>query len=220
MFGDNKMIYGSILHTQRIIGGAGYLNSGSNFRLNNLNQAISLHVNNQVHKTTSAPTGYQINAIRLPLIEGGLSGRITIFSSGSNNLIGDGYLTGSITIVITTSANGNLLSNITGTTTITISTNGTITAQGLINGTATIGSKPSADDIAQAVWQMQLPGGFSAGSAGELLGSGGGSGGGASWSEPLPGAYTTGQAGKILADLETLTREVKRLIIDRYNINI
>jgi hypothetical protein len=63
--------------------------------------------------------------------------------------------------------------------------------------------------MAQAVWQMQLPGGFEVGSAGKILSAAGAAGD--PWSTILPGTYTGEQAGKILADLETLIKQVKAL---------
>lgn len=195
------MIYSGALSYTRQRFGAGNLNiAGSNPYFNATQRYIQLHANNQVNSTTSYPTGYRAGiAIYLPIIDGGLSGRITCVAYTTSGIAGIGFIEGSVTISITTSANGNLLANISGTTTIVISVSGTVIAYGYISGTLDVGSRPSAEDIAQAVWSTQLPGGFEAGSAADKLSSAGAAGD--PWSIEIPGTYTEGQAGNVLGNL-------------------
>ena len=195
------MIYGSVLHHNRQRFGAGQLKiNGSNPYFNATQRHIQLHANNQVNSTTSYPVGYRIGtAIYIPIIDGGLSGRVTCVSTTESGISGIGFIEGTVTISITTSADGNLLANISGTTTIVISVSGVIIAYGYIQGTLDIGSRPSAEDIAQAVWSTQLPGGFESGSAADKLSAAGAAGD--PWSIEIPGTYTEGQAGNVLGNL-------------------
>jgi len=195
------MIYGSVLHHNRQRFGAGQLKiNGSNPYFNATQRYIQLHSNDQVNSTTSYPNGYRAGtAIYLPIIDGGLSGRVTISSDAYSSINGIGFVEGTETISITTSADGNLLANISGTITITITTSGVIIAYGYVSGTLDTGFKPSAEDIAQAVWSMQLPGGFEIGSAGDKLSAAGAAGD--PWSIEIPGTYTEGQAGYVLGNL-------------------
>jgi hypothetical protein len=205
------MQYSSSISVNRSTYGTGLSSTGGrNIYFWNKAKTIQIHTSDQVHATTSFPAGYKAGmAILLPLIDGGISGRISTEISTSSDIIGDGLIDGTLTITISTSADGDLLANISGVVTISITTLGEITASGYISGTLDIGAQPSADDIAQAVWQMQLPGGFSSGSAGTILGSM--SSVSDPWSTILPGTYTGEQAGKILTDLETLIRQIKAL---------
>lgn len=205
------MQYSSSLGWQRSTYGTGLSSAGGkNIYFWNRGKTVQIHTSDQVHATTSFPAGYKAGmAILLPLIDGGIAGRVTTAVETSADIIGDGLIDGSLTITITTSANGDLLANIGGVITISITTSCDITAAGYIAGTLNIGADPSADDIAQAVWQMQLPGGFEVGSAGKILSAAGAAGD--PWSTILPGTYTGEQAGKILADLETLIKQVKAL---------
>jgi hypothetical protein len=195
------MIYSSTLGYNRQRFGAGQLNiNGSNPYFNATQRYIQLHANNKVNSTTSYPTGYRAGtAIYLPIIDGGLSGRIICASDTTSGILGVGYMEGTVTISITTSADGNLLANIGGTITITISVSGVVIAYGYISGTLETGAIPSAEDIAQAVWSTQLPGGFETGSAADKLSSAGAAGD--PWSIEIPGTYTQGQAGNILGNL-------------------
>ncbi len=205
------MIRCNSLHYQRSSFGTGLSGTGGkNLYFNNRGMFLQIHTSDQVHATTSFPAGYRAGtAILLPLIDGGISGRITAEIETTADIIGYGLVEGTLTITISTSADGDLLANIGGVVNITISTSGAITATGYVSGTLNIGAQPSADDIAQAVWQMQLPGGFETGSAGKILSAAGAAGD--PWSTILPGVYTGEQAGKILADLETLIKQVKAL---------
>jgi|JI7StandDraft_1071085.scaffolds.fasta_scaffold08932_7 hypothetical protein len=205
------MQYSSSISVHRSTYGTGLSGTGGrNIYFRNQGKTIQIHTSDQVHATTSFPVGYRAGmAILLPLIDGGISGRISTQIETSADIIGYGLIDGTLTITISTSADGDLLANISGVTTISISTSGAITATGYISGTLDIGAQPSADDIAQAVWQMQLPGGFEVGSAGKILSAAGAAGD--PWSTILPGTYTGEQAGKILADLETLIKQVKAL---------
>lgn len=205
------MQYSNSLSWQRSTYGTGLSSGGGkNVYFWNRGRNIQIHTTDQVHATTSFPAGYKAGmAILLPLIDGGISGRLNTEISSSANIIGDGLIDGSLTITISTTADGDLLANISGSVTIVISTTGLITATGYVSGSLDIGAQPSADDIAQAVWQMQLPGGFSSGSAGTILGSM--SSVSDPWGTVLPGTYTGDQAGKLLADLETLIKQVKAL---------
>lgn len=205
------MIRCNRLHYQRSSFGTGLSGTGGkNLYFNGRGKVIQIHTSDQVHATTSFPAGYRAGmAILLPLIDGGIAGRISTQIETSADIIGYGLIDGTLTITISTSADGDLLANIGGAVTISISTSGAITATGYISGTLDIGAQPSADDIAQAVWQMQLPGGFEVGSAGKILSAAGAAGD--PWSTILPGTYTGEQAGKILADLETLIKQVKAL---------
>jgi hypothetical protein len=96
----------------------------------------------------------------LPIVNGGISGRVTSTPETTSTIMGDGYMTGTITVSITTTATGDLLANISGTTTITITTSGAVTATGYISGTCNIGADPSADDIAQAVAGLKIEGDY------------------------------------------------------------
>lgn len=205
------MQYSSSLGWQRSTYGTGLSSAGGkNIYFRNQGKTVQIHTSDQVHATTSFPAGYKAGmAILLPLIDGGIAGRISTQIETSADIMGYGLIDGSLTITISTSADGDLLANIGGAVTISISTSGAITATGYISGTLDIGAQPSADDIAQAVWQMQLPGGFETGSAGKILSAAGAAGD--PWSTILPGVYTGEQAGKILADLETLIKQVKAL---------
>lgn len=205
------MQYSSSLGWQRSTYGTGLSSAGGrNIYFWNHGKTIQIHTSDQVHATTSFPAGYKAGmAVLLPLIDGGISGRVQEVITTSANIIGEGLINGTLTITITTSAAGDLLANISGTITISISTSGTITAYGYVGGTCEIGAQPTADDIAQAVWQMQLPGGFSTSSAGKILSNAGAAGD--PWGTILPGTYTGDEAGKILADLETLIKQVKAL---------
>ena len=195
------MIYSNVLHYNRQRFGAGQLNvNGNNVYFNAKQRYIQLHANNQVNSITSYPTGYRAGiAIYLPIIDGGLSGRITCVSNTTSAIDGIGFVEGVVTISITTSASGNLLANISGETTITITTSGVAIAYGYISGTLDVGSRPSAEDIAQAVWSTQLPGGFETGSAADKLSAAGAAGD--PWSIEIPGSYAEGQAGNILGNL-------------------
>lgn len=199
------MIFGNSLHWAKTSLGTGFLSCGRRLEF----PFLQTHFNTQVHKSTSYPAGYRLNAVYMPIAEGGISGKTAVNTTSSANIIGDGYIQGNLTITISTSASGDLLANINGTCNITITTSGNIIGIGYVQGTLNIGAQPSAEDIAQAVWQMQLPGGFSSGSAGSALGAVGS--GADPWSTILPGTYTGDQAGKILADLETLIKQVKAL---------
>jgi hypothetical protein len=205
------MLYSNSLSWQRSTYGTGLSSAGGkNMYFWNQAKTIQIHATDQVDETTSFPNGYRAGtAVLIPLIDGGISGRVTTQIETTADIIGYGLIDGTLTITISTSADGDLLANIGGVTTISITTSGAITATGYISGTLDIGAQPSADDIAQAVWQMQLPGGFEVGSAGKILSSAGAAGD--PWSTILPGTYTGEQAGKILADLETLIKQVKAL---------
>jgi hypothetical protein len=204
-------IYSNSLHYQRAKFGSGLSNTGgSNPYFNLHSKYIQVHFNNQVHVTTSWATGYRAGtAVLIPLIDGGVSGRVLSQSTTNSNILGDGYMNATLTITVTTSASGNLLANINGTATITISTSGTITGRGFIGGTTNIGAQPSADDIAQAVWMSVAASLNVAGTMGAKLN--GAASAGDPWSTTLPGSYTTGEAGKILSDMETLIKQIKAL---------
>lgn len=60
------------------------------------------------------------------------------------------------------------------------------------------GTAPTAEEVAAAVWDEALAGHTTSGSTGEALAAAGGSGD--PWITPLPGSYTAGQAGKIVGD--------------------
>lgn len=204
-------IYSNSLHYQRAKFGSGLSNTGgSNPYFNGHSKYIQVHFNNQVHATTSWATGYRAGtAVLIPLIDGGISGRLTTESGTNAAIIGVGYVQGTLTITITTSANGDLLANINGTADILITTSGTITATGFIGGTTNIGASPSADDIAQAVWMSVAASLNVAGTMGAKLN--GAASAGDPWSTTLPGTYTTGEAGKILYDMEQLIKQIKAL---------
>lgn len=204
-------IYSNSLHYHRSKFGSGLSNTGgSNPYFNGHSKYIQVHFNTQVHVTTSWAVGYRAgSAILIPLVDGGISGRVSSTSDTGSSVIGDGYMDSTITISITTSANGDLLANINGTATITISTSGNITATGYISGTANIGASPSADDIAQAVWMSVAASLNVAGTMGAKLN--GAASAGDPWGTTLPGTYTTGEAGKILSDMETLIKQIKAL---------
>lgn len=195
------MLYSNSLSYQRSSYGSGLSSAGGkNIYFNNNSKTIQIHTSDQVDDSTSFPNGYRAGtAILLPLIDGGISGRISTESASYSDIIGYGLVSGTLNITITTNADGDLLANIDGTLTISITTSGLITAIGYVAGTLDIGAKPSADDIAQAVWQMQLPGGFSSGSAGRLLSSVGAASD--PWAITLPGTYAAGEAGNILGNL-------------------
>lgn len=195
------MIYSNVLHYNRQRFGSGQLNvNGNNVYFNAKQRYIQLHANDQVNSTTSYPTGYRAGiAIYLPIIDGGLSGKIICTSDSYSGINGIGFIEGNVTISITTSVDGNLLANMIGTTNITISVSGVVLAYGYISGILETGARPSAEDIAQAVWSTQLPGGFESGSAADRLNSAGAAGD--PWSIEIPGSYITGQAGNILGNL-------------------
>ena len=205
------MLYSNTFSWQRSTYGSGLSSAGGkNIYYQNQGKTVQIHTSDQIHATTSFPAGYRAGmAILLPLIDGGIAGKVQESVTTTANIIGIGLIQGTLNITITTTASGDLLANISGVVTIVISTTGSITAYGYVDGVCNIGAQPSADDIAQAVWQMQLPGGFTTGSAGKILSAAGAAGD--PWSTILPGTYTGDQAGKILADLETLIKQVKAL---------
>jgi hypothetical protein len=155
-------IYSNSLHYSRARFGVGVSSIGGNNPYFNKDSAyIQIHSSTQVNGTTSYPAGYRAGtAVMLPIVDGGISGRVTSTPETTSTIMGDGYMTGTITISITTTATGDLLANISGTTTITITTSGAVTATGYISGTCNIGADPSADDIAQAVAGLKIEGDY------------------------------------------------------------
>ncbi len=155
-------IYSNSLHYTRSFAGAGLTNTcGNNPYFRNHSKYIQVHANNQVHATTSWAAGYRAGtAVLIPLIDGGISGRVQTSITTTADITGIGYMEGTVTISITTTASGDLLANIAGTTTISITTSGAVTATGYISGTCNIGADPSADDIAQAVAGLKIEGDY------------------------------------------------------------
>ena len=124
------MQYSNSLSWQRSTYGTGLSSAGGrNMYFWNQGKTIQIHTSDQVHATTSFPAGYRAGmAILLPLIDGGISGRVTTSVETSADIIGDGLISGTLTITISTNADGTLLANIGGVVTISITTSCDITA--------------------------------------------------------------------------------------------
>lgn len=153
---------GSIINSQRIIGGNGVGNSGCNmrFKLNRIAPSIAIQRAIQT-PTESAPSGYRIpKAVLYPIANGGIAGRaINAFDVGGS-IIGNGYMTLNETITFTVSGSGDLLASISGSENITFTALCDILGYGYLNGNADISAQPTAADIASEFFATFIDGTF------------------------------------------------------------
>lgn len=152
---------GSIIASQRIIGGAGFGNSGSmRYQLNRISPSIAIQ--RAIQKPTSShPQGYRIqSAIMFPIVNGGISGKAVNTFDTSASVVGDGYIEMNSTIVFTVSASGDLLASINGTVNVTIDVLCNILGYGYLSGTADISAQPTAADIAGEFFATFIDGTF------------------------------------------------------------
>ena len=155
-------IYSNSLSYQRASFGSGLLNAGSSNYFKGHSKYIQIQSAANVHPSTSFPAGYAFGeAIFIPLIGGGISAKLFIDTSTSADVTGRGLIGGSVTISITTSSDADMLENISATLNVHVSSNVDITATGYLSGTCEIGSRPSADDVAQAVLGFKIEGDYS-----------------------------------------------------------
>jgi len=155
-------IHGSIINSQRIIGGNGFGNSGSRrFKLNRISPSIAIQ-RATLNETSSTPDGYRMPKAPLiyPLSNGGVAGRISNTFDVSANIIGDGYIIGDATIVFTVSSSGDLLASINGNATVTFIVLCDILGYGYMTGNADISAQPTAADIAGEFFATMIDGTF------------------------------------------------------------
>ena len=153
---------GSIINSQRIIGGNGVGNSGCNMRFNLNRIAPSIAIQRAIQKPTeSAPSGYRIpKAILYPIANGGIAGKAINAFDVSSSIIGDGYMTLSETVTFTVSGSGDLLASISGSENITFVALCDILGYGYLNGNADISAQPTAADIAGEFFATFIDGAF------------------------------------------------------------
>lgn len=174
----------------------------------NVRSGWSLSNRSAFGNTSSKPIGYYELGLILPFVYGGIGSTYKTFgeSSTSGEIQANGLLNGSSEGISSTDANVSEGVNRTGLAegNSTVSTP-ILSGIGSILGIINIGARPSAEDIAQAVWGataslLNAPGTF-----GEILNSGGGGGGAtpsqiadAVWDELLSGHTIPGSAGEFL----------------------
>lgn len=149
-----------------------------------------------INNYASTPLGYGIKGVLYAIKEGGLGSSDYIVISTQSDIDAFGYIDISETISITTLSEIIALTSVTAQLDINISTQWEILATGLMGGILFIGDRPSAEDIAQAVWGSLAAGLNTAGTMGELLNSAGA--GGNPWVANIEGTYTAGDILKIM----------------------
>lgn len=156
-------IRGSILQSVYRPIGAGYLNSGNKYSYSRIKLSIALSSASGVNKTQSVPAGYKVDkAIFVPMIDGGMAGRVSFLPEATTNIIGVGYVNSDITIVFTVSASGDLLASINGAAEILFTTACEIMGIAYGSGNADISARPTAADIAGETWAIRLDGAYTA----------------------------------------------------------
>lgn len=153
---------GSILHSQKIIGGAGYINCGRCVRGLPIERSIGAHTITDVIPTSSTPSGYRIPKAPLvyPIENGGIAGRVTNLFTVSSSILGDGYMVADATVSFTVNASSDLLASISGSETITFTALCEILGYGYLNGNADISAQPTAADIAGEFFATFIDGSF------------------------------------------------------------
>lgn len=155
---------GSILHSQRKIGGAGFLNGGNKFNTKQIESSICLHYLITVLPSQSSPSGYRIRKAPMifPISNGGLAARITnTFDAPDLIAYGLGFISGSATVVFTVTATGIILASVSGQANITFTTLCEIMGFGYIVGSADISAQPTAADIAGEFFAASVDGTYS-----------------------------------------------------------
>jgi len=153
---------GSIISSQRIIGGKGFANSGAmKNKLNRLNKSISIQ-RSTLQETSSTPEGYRMpkGPLVYPLSNGGIASRISNVFDVSSSIVGDGYMISNATVVFTVSGSGDLLASINGEANITIVALCDILGYGYISGNADISARPTAADIAGEFFATFIDGSY------------------------------------------------------------
>lgn len=126
------------------------------------------------------------------------SGSASITFSETGTLISVAAGSGSATITLSGSALIGALAGLSASGSITLSPTATILAVGYLSGLSTNETEFSADALARAVWDAVATDFNTAGTMGEKLNSA--SSAGDPWGTSLPGAYSDGTAGKIVGE--------------------
>jgi hypothetical protein len=156
-------IRGSILQSVYNPIGGGYLNSGNGYSFSRIKLSIALSSASNVNKTQSFPAGYKItDAIRVPMIDGGMAGKASFLTEVSTSIIGVGFINGVSEIVITVSTSGNLLASINGSSDVLFTDACELMGIAYGSGNADISARPTAADIAGETWAIRLDGDYTA----------------------------------------------------------
>jgi len=153
---------GSIFHSQKRVGGAGFVNGGRRNEGKPIEITIGLHRSISVLSVSSTPSGYRIPKAPLiyPIANGGMAGRLSAVFDVNSSIIGDGYMLGSSIITFTLSATGDLLASINGSETVTFTVLCDILGYGYMAGNADISAQPTAADIAGEFFATMVDGTF------------------------------------------------------------
>jgi len=153
---------GSIFHSQKRVGGAGFINGGNRKEGKPIEKTIGLHLSTYVLNTSSTPSGYRIPKAPLiyPISNGGIAGRTLLSLGVSSSIIGDGYVVANTTVTFAVGGSGDLLASITGVETITFSVLCDILGYGYMFGNADISAQPTAADIAGEFFATMVDGTF------------------------------------------------------------
>ena len=137
-------------------------------------------------------------------IAGGLpgSGSATITFSPTATLISVASGSGSATVTFSTSALIGALAGVSGSTTVTLSPAGTILGVGYMSGLSTNETEFSEAALDRAVWTALATDYNDAGTMGEKMNDAGS--GGDPWATVVPGSYTAGTAGWLMGKLLTV----------------
>lgn len=139
------------------------------------------------------------------------SGSATISFSSSATLISVASGSGSATITFSSSASIGAEAGMSGSTTITLSGTCTSYAIGYMSGLSTSETEFSAAALASAVWDALTADYNTAGTFGAAMAAAGSAGD--PWTTNLPGSYTAGQAGYIVGN-QVLTEDDLTKIAD------
>ena len=121
---------------------------------------------------TSVPDGYRLGTAIYPArSDGGMACRITGFGDFTSSISATGNMESSLdglgaTGTVNLAGGVNLLSSITGSGTISSLD---MRGKARLSCTISIGAQPSAEDIAQAVWNFQVQGNTSPGNTAEYI---------------------------------------------------
>lgn len=155
----------------RFTGANGFVSGRNAFGLFAVGSSLLATVQG-IAKASSIPHGLQGGIALAPAIsDGGMASYITATSSSTSDLRATGNLNSAITASGTVSfgnlaGGNNISSTITGTGTVS---NASLPAFGNLTCSISIGARPSATDIAQAVWEELLTGHTTSGTAAKVL---------------------------------------------------
>jgi len=153
---------GSIFHSQRRVGGAGFINGGRRNEGKPIERTIGLHRLSSVLSVSSTPSGYRIptGPLIYPIENGGLAARVTNVFDVSSSIMGYGYMEGDETITFSVSGTGDLLASIEGDATVTFTVLCEILGYGYMVGSTDISAQPTAADIAGEFFATNVDGTF------------------------------------------------------------